>query len=283
MQLATLKHPDLGSAAAVIVDNGAVVIPDAAGSPYPDVGAVLAAATGLDRARRAAAGQAGKVLPLNGLLRPVLNPGAVVCVGLNYRPHIVEMGLELPVSPTLFSKLPRAIANPGADIVLPDRGHKIDYEGELAVVIGKGGRDIEPGAAWDAVAGLTLFNDISFRDVQWRTTQWFAGKNFEGSSPLGPVMVTTDEILDLDAAQLIVRVNEEVRQSACIGELLFTVPDLIADISKIVELRPGDVIATGTPGGVGDAMDPPGYLRDGDVVEVELAPIGILRNKFRIE
>src|SRR4051794_5627503 len=236
----------------------------------------------MERAARAASDGARDGSRLNGVLRPVLNPGAVVCVGLNYRPHILEMGMDLPESPTLFSKLPRAVADPDAEITLPNRGHSIDYEGELAVVIGSGGRDINPDAAWDAVGGLTLFNDISLRDMQWRTTQWFAGKTFERSSPLGPLVVTPDEISDLESAQLTVRVNGEIRQSAPIGDLLFTVPELVADISKIVELRPGDVIATGTPGGVGDAMDPKGYLKDRDVVEVELASIGVLRNTFRI-
>jgi len=213
-------------------------------------------------------------------MRPVLEPGAVVCVGLNYRTHILEMGRDLPAHPTYFSKLARALTDPDREIELPDASDRVDYEGELVAVIGTGGRNIPLSEAWDAVAGLTLMNDVSMRDFQSRTLQWFAGKSWQAATPVGPVVVTLDELEPLGQRELTVRVNGELRQQSTIDDLLFDVPALVADLSRIIELRPGDLIASGTPGGVGDAMDPKRYLADGDVVEVTLREIGTLRNTF---
>jgi acylpyruvate hydrolase len=264
MRLATIDTPD-GPRAAVVRDGGAVVV-----NGYEDVGALLREG-GVDAARDAG----GRPLADPVFLRPVLAPGAVVCVGLNYRTHILEMGGELPSEPTLFSKLPRALTDAFAEISLP--GEHADYEGELAVVIGASGRDIAVCDAWDHVAGLTVLNDVTARDYQRRTPQWFAGKTFEASTPIGPWIVTPDE-LPADA-ELRVTVNGEERQRASLSDLVFDVPSLVADLSPIVELQPGDVIATGTPGGVGE----PGgrFLRDGDVVEVAIDGIGSIRNVFR--
>jgi acylpyruvate hydrolase len=209
----------------------------------------------------------------------VLAPRAVFCVGLNYRTHILEMGRELPEHPTLFSKLARALTDPFADVELPAASERVDYEGELAAVIGRGGRDIPVEQAWDAVAGLTLLNDVTARDYQRRTLQWFAGKTFQASTPVGPALVTRDELRDLDDRELRVTVNGEERQRARIGDLVFDVPALVADLSRIVTLEPGDVIATGTPGGVGEPAQR--FLRDGDVVEVAVDGIGSIRNCFR--
>jgi acylpyruvate hydrolase len=160
----------------------------------------------------------------------------------------------------------------------------VDYEGELAVVIGSGGRDIPVERAWESVAGLTVMNDVSMRDYQRRTLQWFAGKTFEACTPVGPCVVTLDELGDLgDLGDLELRttVNGELRQQAAVGDLVFDVPALVADLSSIVTLRAGDIIATGTPGGVGDGMEPKRYLADGDVVEVSIERIGSIRNRFR--
>jgi acylpyruvate hydrolase len=189
------------------------------------------------------------------------------------------MGRELPTHPTLFSKLPRALTDPYADIELPCASPQMDYEGELAVVIGVGGRDIDPRAAWDHVFGLTVANDVTARDFQRRTIQWFAGKTFQRSTPVGPWIVTADDAGPLDALELTVTVNGELRQRASLGDLVFDVPALVADLSRIVALEPGDLILTGTPGGVGEKAGR--FLGDGDVVEVAVDQVGVLRNRFR--
>jgi acylpyruvate hydrolase len=280
MRLATLDRG--GRTAAVVLDDGhAVEIRDAGGSAYADVGALLADATGLQRAREAAAGGGGEPYAAADLRRPILAPGAVFCVGLNYATHIREMGRDLPEHPTLFSKLSRALTDPFADIPLPRHSVKVDYEGELAAVIGRGGRDIDAADAWSHVAGVTVLNDVTMRDYQRRTVQWFAGKTWEGSTPFGPDIVTLDEVGDLGARELLVRVNGQERQRSKLDDLVFDVPTLVADISRIVTLQPGDIIATGTPGGVGVAMDPQSFLSDGDEVEVEISGIGTIRNRFR--
>jgi acylpyruvate hydrolase len=246
---------------------------------HPDVASVYAAgAAGAEDLRRAAT--EGPRVPLSSveLIRPVLGDVAVVCVGLNYRGHIEELGYEIPTAPTLFSKLARALADPGADIEVPEAPGQLDYEGEFAVVIGTGGRRIAEADAWEHVGGVTLMNDVSMRDYQRRSSQWFAGKSWQRSTPIGPVVVTPDELRD---AVLTVRVNGELRQTAALDDLVFDIPRLIADISTIIELRPGDIIATGTPGGVGLSLDPPIFLAPGDLVEVECPAIGLLSNRVR--
>jgi acylpyruvate hydrolase len=263
------------------VRAGVLVGDGIAGLDYLDVGALLGAGErGLDEARNAATRGADFALADVVLLRPVLAPAAVVCVGHNYRNHILEMGRELPDAPTLFSKVPIALADPYADVTLPLASQSVDYEGELAVVIGRGGRDIPLDDAWEAVAGVTVLNDVSMRDYQRRTIQWFAGKTWEASTPVGPYVVTTDEISDFGSLELKVEVNGEERQHAVLGDLVFDVPTLVSDISRIFTLRPGDIIATGTPGGVGVAREPAIFLGDGDVVEVTITEIGKLRTRF---
>jgi len=282
MRLATVRTPD-GSSAVVVDDRrGAPVLRGDGSGAYRDVGALLRAGdAGLADARAALGRPERRLLNDDDLLRPILDPEAVVCVGLNYRSHIEEMGRDLPRHPTLFSKLPRSLSDPYADIVLPAAAEKVDYEGELAVVIGTGGRDIRAEDAWATVAGLCVLNDVTVRDFQRRTPQWFAGKSWEASTPMGPFLVTPDEVADVGALELVVKVNGEERQRAAIDDLVFDVAALISDLSRIVALRPGDVLATGTPGGVGDAMTPSRYLEDGDVVTVSISGLGSLSNRFR--
>jgi acylpyruvate hydrolase len=281
MRLATIVR-DGGAAAAVLAEGGAAVITDGGFPAYPDVGALLAAGEeGMRKAQDVLDGGPFEEYEEPELMRPVLNPGAVVCVGLNYKTHILEMGRDLPQSPTYFAKLSRALTDPFADVPLPAASEKVDYEGELAVVIGRGGRDIPEDEAWDAVAGLTVLNDVTMRDYQRRTLQWFAGKSWEASTPLGPAVVTPDELDYPGGLELRVTVNGEERQRAPVSDLVFDVPALVADLSRIVALRPGDIIATGTPGGVGEAMEPSRFLEDGDVVEVEITGLGKVRNRFR--
>jgi len=274
MRLVTVDT-EAGTRAAVQVGEAFALVP----GDFEDIGALLRAGeAGLDAARLA---QDEAADPLDGtvLRRPVLRPGAVICVGLNYRTHIEEMGRELPTAPTLFTKLARALTDPYSDIPIPAVTKKMDYEGELAVVIGKRGRFVARERAWDYVAGLSILNDVTARDHQNRTLQWWAGKSFEGLTPLGPALVTLDEVGDVDALELRVTVNGEERQRATLDDLVFDVPALIEDISQIVSLEAGDVIATGTPGGVGMASER--FLTDGDAVEVSIDRIGSIRNVFR--
>jgi len=273
MRLATIIT-DQGPNAAVLREEDAVAV-----TGYRDVGALLAAGPeGLQRASEAMTASSAYELRPGIFLRPVLEPGAVICVGLNYRSHILEMGRELPAAPTLFSKLPRALTDPYAEIELPAASDQIDYEGELAIVIGTAGRDIPPARAWEHVGGVTVLNDVTARDFQRRTLQWFAGKSFEAATPVGPCVVTGDELAGLDDRELRVSVNGEVRQKALVGDLVFGVEDLVADISRLFTLRPGDLIATGTPGGVGEAREQ--FLQAGDEVEVSLDGVGTIRNRF---
>jgi acylpyruvate hydrolase len=276
MQLATLNWNG-GSAAALRVDDGFRPI-----AGFPDVGALVASGPNWEDAARSNA--AADVIPHEEatLHRPVLEPGAVVCVGVNFRAHVLEMGAELPDHPTLFSKLPRALTDPNATIRLPAAASgSVDYEGELAVVIGSGGRDIGIDDAWDAVAGLTIANDVSMRDYQFRSPQWFAGKTWESSTPVGPTLVTLDEVGDVSELELRVEVNGELRQRSSLGDLIFSIPELVADVSQIVTLQPGDLLLTGTPGGVAHAMEPPEYLRDDDLVAVTIDRLGTLSNRVR--
>jgi acylpyruvate hydrolase len=276
MRLATLRLPG-GTNAAVVHDDLAIGLP-----AYEDVGALLRdEGRGLEAAREAAASEQGRPYEKADILRPVLSPGATVCVGLNYRTHILEMGRELPTSPTLFSKLARAMTDPYADVAMPAASEKVDYEAELAVVIGRRGRRISPDDAWDHVAGLTVLNDVTARDFQKRTIQWFAGKTFQESTPWGPWIVTPDEVGPLEELELRLDVNGEERQRAKLGDLVFDVPSLVADLSQIVELAPGDLIATGTPGGVGHAQDK--LLTEGDVVTVAIDRVGEIVNRFVAE
>ncbi len=272
MRLVTVAAPDGSTAAAVREGEALHALKDAAGAPYHDLGALFAG--GLDDAVRE---------PLTGewrIVRPVTSPAATVCVGINYGAHIKEMGRELPTSPTLFLKLAQALLDPEDDVVIPPESAKVDYEGELVVVIGRGGRRIPRAEAMAHVGGLTLMNDVTMRDFQYRSLQWFAGKSWRASTPVGPEVVTLDELDGLESRQLETSVNGETRQQAVIGDLVFDIPTLIADISQVIELSPGDLIATGTPGGVGHGMDPPSYLAAGDVVEVSLEGLGTLRTLF---
>lgn len=274
MRLATLAGAD-GTVAAVVRDDGAVPL-----AGYVDVCALLRdGELGMDRARRAAEQADAIPFELEDLRRPVSTPGAIVCVGLNYRSHILEMGRELPKHPTLFAKLARALTDPYAEIEMPATSAAVDYEAELGIVIGRPGRDISPQSAHEYVAGFTIVNDVTARDFQRRTLQWFAGKTFQSSTPVGPWLVTPEELGPLDERAISLTVNGEERQRSNLGDLVFGVADLVADISRIVRLEAGDLIATGTPGGVGEARGR--LLQDGDVVEVSIDRIGSIRNAFR--
>jgi acylpyruvate hydrolase len=271
MRLATLRTPD-GTRAARVEDGAAVEL-DA-----PDVGALLAD----PRWRERAAGADGPRHDLAGAeLAPVVpRPGKIFCVGLNYRTHILEMGRELPRFPTLFAKFPEALVGPADPIALDPASQAVDWEAELAVVVGAPVRRAGTAEAEAAIAGFAVLNDVTMRDWQYRTVQWLQGKTFEASTPFGPALVTPDELPGgvRPALPITCAVDGETVQSADTGDLVFDPVALVEYVSRIVTLQPGDVIATGTPGGVGHARKPPRYLTDGAEIVTSIEGIGTLEN-----
>jgi 2-keto-4-pentenoate hydratase/2-oxohepta-3-ene-1,7-dioic acid hydratase in catechol pathway len=209
---------------------------------------------------------------------PVPKPRVIWGVGINYRDHAAETGRELPPAPTLFVKSPSSYIAHEDPIVIPPHVSQPDYEGELAVVIGERARDVPVGEALSVIAGLTIGHDVSSRDHQFTTGQWSWSKSFDTFCPLGPELVSLDEVDLASGLDLETRVSGEVLQSANTRDLVFDIPSLIAWISQGCTLEPGDVILTGTPGGVGAARNPPRWLLDGDVVEISITGLGTLRN-----
>ncbi|WP_276274066.1 2,4-diketo-3-deoxy-L-rhamnonate hydrolase [Haloarcula litorea] len=211
------------------------------------------------------------------LLAPVPRPGKVICVGLNYHDHAEEQDEEIPERPLLFGKAGTAVTNPGDPIVHPAEIEEVDYEVELGVVIGRTAKDVSRANARDYVAGYTAINDVSARDAQFADEQFFRGKSYDTFAPMGPTLVPDDR-LDPASLDVACRVNGETKQSSNTAEFIFGVDELIEYISGITTLRPGDVISTGTPGGVGIFRDPPELLEPGDTVDVEIEGIGTLTN-----
>jgi 2-keto-4-pentenoate hydratase/2-oxohepta-3-ene-1,7-dioic acid hydratase in catechol pathway len=222
----------------------------------------------------------GERLDFSGarLVAPIPRPPKIICIGLNYRDHAAESNLPIPETPTVFAKFPTAVIGPGAPIVLPKASTRPDYEAEFAVVIGRGGRHI-PEARWrEHVFGYTIFNDVSARDFQMATSQWTIGKTFDTFAPFGPWIVTADEIEDPHNLAISLELSGDTMQQSNTCNLIFGVPQLIAYLSSVFTLEPGDIIATGTPGGVGFARKPPRYLLPGDEVRVRIDGIGELFN-----
>lgn len=274
MRLATIRTAD--GTRAVRVDNDVATEIDA-----PDVGALLADA---GWARRAAAAN-GATHAVGSLeFAPVVpRPSKIVCVGLNYRNHILEMGRDLPEYPTLFAKFAEALIGAHDDIALAPESEKVDWEAELAVVIGAPVRRAGEVEAAGAIAGFSVLNDVTMRDWQYRTTEWLQGKTFEATTPFGPVMVTPDELPGgvRPTLNMTAEVDGQTVQKVDTSDLVFNPVALVRYISTLVTLQPGDVIASGTPGGVGHARKPPRYLSDGSVVTTSISGIGTLRNVAR--
>ena len=231
-------------------------------------------------AAAAAAGSVGHDPATCTLLPPVPDPGKIVCLGLNYRDHAREIGAEPPAEPILFSKYPSSLVGPGAAIVLPAISDEVDFEAELVVVIGRRGKDVPRGAAMGLVGGYTIGNDVSARDWQLKKPgkQWMAGKTFDTFAPTGPAVVTADEVPDPHALGIRLRLNGATMQDSSTAELIFRVDAIVAHLSRLFTLEPGDLIFTGTPPGVGMARTPPAWLRPGDRVEVEVDGLGVLAN-----
>lgn len=212
------------------------------------------------------------------LLAPIPRPPKFICIGLNYRDHAEETNTPIPSVPTVFNKFTTAVTAPGDPIVLPKTSTQPDYEAEFAFVIGKGGRRIRASAWRDHVFGYTIVNDVSARDYQKATSQWLMGKTFDTFAPMGPYLVTADEIADPHALDISLTLNGTVMQSSNTRNLIFQVPALVEFLSSVFTLEPGDVVSTGTPGGVGFARKPPVYLKPGDDIVVRVQGLGELRN-----
>jgi 2-keto-4-pentenoate hydratase/2-oxohepta-3-ene-1,7-dioic acid hydratase in catechol pathway len=221
-------------------------------------------------------------VPVEGveLLPPIGRPGKIICIGLNYRAHAAEGGHEVPETPTFFAKWTNALAAPGGTVKLPEWSLKVDYEAEVAFVIGDRAKDVPEESALDHVAGYTLLNDLSARDHQFKTPQWMPGKVFDGAAPCGPALVTPDEAGPHDAIEIELTLNGERMQKSSTADLIHSLPALVAYLSQLMTLEPGDVISTGTPAGVGSGRDPKVWLKPGDEVVISSPQLGVLETRL---
>jgi 2-keto-4-pentenoate hydratase/2-oxohepta-3-ene-1,7-dioic acid hydratase in catechol pathway len=277
VRLATIATPN-GPRLHVRGRSGYVDVGEETGDPgFASLAAVLSAGPQAMDAVRALADLDGREYGPADLGPAVPAPERILCLGLNYQEHAVEGGREVPTWPDAFVRGRDSVLGPYADLVKPALTDRFDYEGELGIVIGAGGRYIPASKALDAIAGFVVLNDASARDWQRAASQWTGGKNFEGSMPIGPEVVTTDEA-DVSDVALTTVLNGQVMQSARTSQMIVDIPSAVEFFSSFTRLAPGDVIATGTPGGVGFARQPPVWLHPGDVIEVTVENVGTIRN-----
>ncbi len=263
-----------GAARPGLLDQDEVV--DLSGA-FPDVLSIVSGGSdALQKAEKVSAG--GPRVKSFKLSAPLQAPPRIFCVGLNYRDHAIESKMEIPKVPTIFMKLPSALIGPGATIKLPAISTQPDYEAEFAAVIGTGGSNIAKEDWEKHIFGYTILNDVSARDIQLATTQWTLGKSFDTFAPLGPTIVSKDEIADPHQLSIRLSIDGEVLQDSNTRELIFKLPDLVAYISSITPLLPGDIISTGTPAGVGLGRKPQRWLKSGETVTIEIAGLGTLVN-----
>ncbi|WP_448858687.1 fumarylacetoacetate hydrolase family protein [Corynebacterium propinquum] len=296
MRLASVATPDGDRYVAIVddaesrnfLDSAAVTVRplhgfSAAQTPVRNVGELLAIPGWREHLNEALIESGDPVDIATSELDTVIPwPGKIICQGLNYAEHILEMGRDLPDYPTLFTKYPEALARPYADVEVPaDKAAQLDFEGELAVIIGDYANEVSPAEAKDYIAGYAVFNDYTLRDAQRRTPQWHQGKSFRASSGFGPWLTTPDEF-DFSTASLRTYLNDELMQEAPLADQVFPPAELISFISQIYPLRPGDVIATGTPDGVGFARTPQRFIRDGETVTITIDGLGTIANTTRI-
>lgn len=282
MRLATIATPD-GLRLHVRGRSGYVDVAEATGDPrFASLHYVLEAGLPAMDAIRAVADAEGREVAEADFGPAVPNPPRILCLGLNYSEHALEGGRAVPTWPDAFVRGADSVLAPYADLVKPALTERFDYEAELGIVIGAGGRYITADKALDAIAGFVVLNDASARDWQRAASQWTAGKNFEGSMPLGPEVVTTDE-LDVSDLAISSTLNGQVMQSARTSLMLVDVPSAVEFFSSFTRLVPGDVIATGTPGGVGFARTPPVWMHPGDVIEISVEGLGTIRNRVVAE
>jgi len=271
-------------AALGLVEGETVIDLGAADSSLPKdlAGLIAAGPDALARAKAAAGKAPASAKLMLGTVKPALpiaRPDKLICVGLNYALHAKEGGHPIPTYPSFFLRVPTSLTAAGAPVIRPKASIRLDYECELTIVIGKGGRHIPEVKALEHVFGYTLFNDVSVRDFQRKTSQWTPGKNFDSTGPLGPWVVTADELPPgASGLRITTRVNGETMQDSNTSDMIFSTANIIATLSEFMTLAPGDIIATGTPSGVAHARKPPAWMKAGDTVEVEVERIGVLKN-----
>jgi 2-keto-4-pentenoate hydratase/2-oxohepta-3-ene-1,7-dioic acid hydratase in catechol pathway len=283
MKLITFAHQGSTRIGALVTRNGEDRVVDLTVSTPSlpgDMIALLAGGTAALGAASAAANAATSAIPLRDvrLLAPIPRPGKIICIGLNYRDHARETGQPIPQYPIVFSKYANTVIAHGDNIVLPRVTDQVDYEAELGFVIGKRARYVKAAEALDYVAGYLPINDVSARDYQTRISQWTMGKTFDTFAPMGPALITRDEVPDAGNLRISLTINGETLQDSNTNELIFGIPQLVEALSEVMTLEPGDVVSTGTPPGVGMARSPQRYLRPGDVVSVSIEGVGTLTN-----
>ena len=274
MRLVTYQD-DSGGRAGVLTDAGVLD----AGTLLGADGIGLKELIASDRIGELAERVDGDAEPIEGaeLLPPVPDPDKVLCIGLNYRSHAAEAGVEPPEQPTFFAKFRNALASPGATVPLPAASEKVDYEAEVAFVVGRRCQEVGADEALDAIAGYMLLNDLSARDLQFATPQWMPGKVFDGSAPCGPALVTPDEAGSPDSISFALDLNGDRMQEASTSDLIFSTAQLLGHLSRLMTLEPGDIVSTGTPSGVGSVREPRVWLRPGDEIVISSPTLGELR------
>jgi 2-keto-4-pentenoate hydratase/2-oxohepta-3-ene-1,7-dioic acid hydratase in catechol pathway len=278
MKLVSFLHRGQAAYGAVIGADSVLDLTPFLGAQAPDLKSLIAHGL-VGRAADLARSHAPTLSLAELTLLPVIpNPGKIVCVGLNYSEHVRETGRTVTEDPALFLRVPESQVGHGQDIVRPLESQRLDYEGEIAIVIGQPGRRIREADAWKHIAGYSCYNDGSVRDWQAATTQWTAGKNFWRTGAFGPWLVTAEEIVPGQEMTLVTRLNGQEMQRATTSMMIHSIPRQIAHISTFMPLEAGDVIVTGTPGGVGNKRTPQVFMKPGDVVEIEVDAVGVLRN-----
>jgi 2-keto-4-pentenoate hydratase/2-oxohepta-3-ene-1,7-dioic acid hydratase in catechol pathway len=265
-----------GVRAGLLRDDSVVDIWDALGGDGSSSVRELLASGRLAEASEVSGGQP---MPLDqvALAPPVPDPDKIVCIGLNYRAHAAEAGIDPPQSPTFFAKFRNALEAPGATVALPAASAKVDFEAEVAFVVGRRAKDVAKSDALDQVAGYMLLNDLTARDLQFATPQWMPGKVFDSSAPCGPALVTPDEAGPEDQISLSLTLNGKQMQAASTDDLIFSVPALVAHLSRLMTLEPGDIVSTGTPAGVGSTREPRVWLKPGDEIAISSQTLGRLQ------
>jgi 2-keto-4-pentenoate hydratase/2-oxohepta-3-ene-1,7-dioic acid hydratase in catechol pathway len=281
MRLVTFDAGD-GGRAGMLVDGRVVDAWAALGEPHRGSLRELISHGRIDdlRARIGDTGAPSHPQSAVRLLTPIPDPDKIICIGLNYKEHAAEVGAEPPAEPVVFGKFRNSLAAADATVKLPANSTKVDYEAEVAFVIGRQAKDVAAADALDFIAGYTLFNDLSARDLQGRGPQWMPGKIFDGAAPCGPALVTPDEAGPPDAIGIRLTLNGETMQDSSTDDLIFGIPELVADLSSLMTLEPGDIVATGTPSGVGMGRKPRVWLEDGDEVVISSPTLGRLATKL---
>jgi 2-keto-4-pentenoate hydratase/2-oxohepta-3-ene-1,7-dioic acid hydratase in catechol pathway len=275
MRLVTYRG-DGGIRAGVLTEGGVLDAAELLGSDAVGVRELIATDRLAELSGRIE-GSGAEPVPEAELLPPLPDPDKIVCIGLNYRSHAAEAGIDPPEHPTFFAKFRNALASPDGTVELPAASEKVDYEAEVAFVVGRSCKDVDPDQALEAIAGYMLLNDLSARDLQFATPQWMPGKVFDGSAPCGPTIVTPDEAGAPDSISFTLDLNGERMQDASTSDLIFSVAELVARLSRWMTLEPGDIVSTGTPSGVGSVRDPRVWLQSGDEIVISSPTLGELR------